>query len=245
MRAHFIFVNKSKWLLLPAMVMALGAFSARADSGLIDINFFTTVNGNGSAATGAAVIGSSNDVWNGFDGGSDPGDGPLPLFDSASNATPVTLTYSSMGGVGPLNSNIQPNASLMTDYIFNNTNGAITLSLQNLTPNTTYDLYVYLSSNDAGGSDRAALVTANGVFANATGDPQTSFIDDENYLLLTPTSDGSGTINITEAPGAANSSQEVDLNGIQLALVPEPCTLALLVAGSATLVAFRTSKRKL
>jgi len=242
MRVNFISANKSKLPPLLAIVMAWGAFSAHAASGLIDVNFFTTINGNGSAASGAAVVGSANDVWNGFDGGVNPGGGPLALFDSASNSTPVTLTYSSMGGVGPLNSNIQPNASLMTDYLFNNTNGAITLTLQNLTPNTLYNLYVYLSSNDAGDSDRAALVTANGVFANATGDPQTTFIAGENYLLLTPTSDGGGTINITEVPDLANSSQEVDLNGIQLASVPEPSALALLAT---TLIAFKISKRKL
>ena len=207
------------WLL--AAVMVLGTTSVRAAFNSIDVNFYASGFG-GSTATGAAVVGSSSDTWNGIDGAVNSSGGPLALVDVASNSTPITLSYVSDGAVVSANSNIQPNASLMSDYLFANTNDNITVTLQNLAPNTAYNLYVYLSSNDASDSSRAAMVMANAVSAPATGDPQTSFIAGENYVLLTPTSDALGTINITVSPTDANSDGEVDLNGLQLTAVPVP-----------------------
>jgi hypothetical protein len=97
------------------------------------------------------------------------------------------------------------------------------VTISGLAPNTTFDLYVYLASNDAGGDDRSAEVTANAVSGYATGNPQTTFIDGQNYLLLTPNSGPSGIINISETPGFDNTGypEEVDMNGLQLTAVPD------------------------
>ena len=80
---------------------------------------------------------------------------------------------------------------------------------------TTSDLYVYLASNGTTDSRRLTQVTANTVSATATGAPSATWMAGGNYLLLTPTSDALGTINIIQSnPG--NADWEVDLNGLQL-----------------------------
>jgi hypothetical protein len=206
--------------------LALGITSARAD--LIDANFYNAGYFNAgignAAASGAAVVGSAGDIWNGIDGSSGAG-GPISLVDVAGSATPVTLTYNTSGGsaIPAAGLGTQANPSLMNDYLFNNTSGNITLGLQGLAANTAYDLYVYVASDDAVSSDRSLTLTANSASGMATGDPMSSFVSGQNYLLLAATSDALGDINITEADGAANTSGEIDLNGLQIenAAVPD------------------------
>lgn len=208
--------------------LVLGVTSARAD--LIGVNFYSSGFG-GSTASGAAVVGTASDLWNGID--ADPGSGgPISLMDTSGNPTSAFLTYNSPGGggVAPASPNIQPNPSLMYDYLFNNNSTFISVTLGGLAPSTPYDLYIYLASDDAAGSDRAANVVANLVSGTATGNPQTSFINGENYLLLQPTSSALGTIDILETDGAANTSGEIDMNGLQLTAVPDPSSTLLLSA---------------
>jgi hypothetical protein len=223
--------------LYPAAFMAalaLGMTSARAQ--LIDVNFYSAGFG-GSAASGAAVVGTATDQWNGIAADSGFG-GPINLVDANGNATFVTLSYNSPSGgaVVSANANIQPNASLMYDYLFNNNGSGITVTLGGLAASTPYDLYIYLASNDGGGSARAANVTANLASGTATGNPETSFINGDNYLLLDVTSSALGTINIAETDALANTSGEVDMNGLQITSVPEPSTLFLFVVGGLGLI---------
>jgi hypothetical protein len=222
--------------------LALAGAAQVASASLIDVNFYSAAFG-GSAATGAAVVGGGSDIWNGFaaDGGSGGSSG---LVDVTGTLTSVTLNYDANPGGGAVVSatpNFQPNGSLMYDYLFNNTGGSITVTLGAMAPGT-YDLYVYLASNDGGGGARAALVTANSASATATGNPQSTFIAGQNYVLLTPTVGASGILTITEANSPLNASGEVDMNGLQIepavAAVPEPTTL---ISGALLLLPFGSS----
>jgi hypothetical protein len=216
---------------------ALGVISTRAD--LINVNFYSAGYG-GSTASGAAVVGGVSDIWNGIAGDNGSGSG-ISLVNANGDPTSVTLSYDTSGGsaITSVAQNTQLNPSLMNDYLFNNTSGDITVTLQGLVANTPYNLYVYIASNDGGGGARAAQVTANSAFASATGDPQTSFVAGLNYVMLTATSDASGTINLAESDYAGvNFSHEVDLNGLQITSVPEPATLTLLGIGGIGIILF-------
>jgi hypothetical protein len=210
---------------------------------LVDVNFYSSSFG-GAAATGAAAVGSTGDKWNGISAGASGG--PVSLFDTTGASTSVTLSYDTSGGnsVTSVAQNTQPNPNLMNDYLFNNAGGNITVTLGNLLPNSTYDLYIYLASNDGGSSGaRSALATANGTGATATGNPQSTFLAGQNYVLLATTSTSSGIINITESDlSPPNSTTEVDMNGLQIegafAPVPEPTTI---IAGALLLLPFGTS----
>jgi len=234
---------------LSAILVALALGLNTACASLIDVNFYSAGVG-GSTASGAAVVGTATDTWNGFDG--DNGGGFATLVNSQGAATPVSLFYTNYGGsaVRSATANIQPNASLMSDYIFNNGTGNddIVVTLSGLLHSTPYDLYVYLASNDASGGDRSASVTANSASSTATGNPQITFINGQNYLLLVPTSTSAGIITITETPNAG--VQEVDMNGLQLSTLPTTGvpdaspTLRLLLVGGIGLILFarRTSR---
>ena len=228
------------------VVASLGATSIRAD--LIDVNFYSGSFGGGTAS-GAAVVGSSTDTWNGIDG--DTASGSMDnLVDVAGNSTSVGISWIAAGAVIPLASNIQPNPSLMFDYLYNtNTteinNGDISVTLSGLMPETQYDLYLYVASNDASDYDRAVAFTVDSTIGGAGGNPETSFIDGENYELLTPTSDNLGDLSITESPqalGLINTSGEVDLNGLQFHPVPEPASLAFMAMGALPLIYKRRKK---
>ncbi|HUD47645.1 MAG TPA: hypothetical protein VMR33_12490 [Candidatus Baltobacteraceae bacterium] len=224
--------------------LALAGATQIASASLIDVNFYSiNYSPPGGTASGAAVVGTANDQWNGIDG--DNGFGSVSsLINTSGSPTGVTLTYNTAGGaaVTSLAQNTQPTPSMMNDYLFNNAGGAITVSVGNLAAGT-YDLYVYLASNDANSGNRSATVNANGISLPATGNAEPSFLVGQNYLLLTPTVGASGVLTITESdlPSTGNAATEVDMNGFQLqpavAAVPEPASL---LAGALMLLPFGT-----
>lgn len=80
-----------------------------------------------------------------------------------------------------------------------------------LTPNTTYNVYLISSADTAGRTTEFNLnnVEQNSVYSSTA----TTFVDGENYVVYTATSDSNGHIKIFfDAP----NGMEGDLNGIQI-----------------------------
>ncbi len=226
-------------LLLSGFVAAM--MSPLAHGQLIDAAF-----GNGNATpTGAAVIGQSGDQWNVFNV-SNGTYGPFGLNDTNGNATGVSITYTSEGGISPLNTGFQPDSALMDYYMFNHDSGNIVVSLSGLQDSTAYDLYLYVASGDASNGDRdlaGTVVGSSTVNFSATGNPKATFSEGDNYLQLAVTSDANGNMVITEGPGVANTG-EVDMNGFQLqpSSAPEPLSFGLLGVGVVALIRRRARK---
>ncbi len=87
------------------------------------------------------MVGNSTDVWNGINADPKSG-GPITLNDASGNPTAVTLSYRSYGAVVSRADNIQPNANLMSTYLFNKKNDKVTVTLQNLVPARAYNLFL-------------------------------------------------------------------------------------------------------
>jgi hypothetical protein len=153
------------------------------------------------------------------------GGGPLTLVDSSDDSTALELYYSADSATLSAITDTQPNPSLTNSYAFANYN-QIRLTIDGLGADTPYDIYVYVASDDASSSENGVTVQANAAEGTASGDPQPTFIEGENYLLLTPTSDDSGSITLTENTSLANTSGEIVMNGIQIN-VPEPSSASV------------------
>jgi hypothetical protein len=209
---------------------------AATHAALIDVAFYSSAFPN-AQPSGAAVLGSAGDQWNWVDGAGCPScSGPVSLTDMTGNPTTATLSYQADGAVISATTGTQPVPNLTNTYLFNNSGGSITVTLNGLAASQAYNLVLYVSSDDASG-DRALTGTVTGLAAvpfSATGDPQPAFVNGKNVVQLAVTSDASGTLLISEDnPG--NGSGEVDLNGLQLQAVPLPSSLVLFSGGVALL----------
>ena len=228
-----------RWAVRMACALAVSGAACVANAGLIDIAFYNSGFG-GNQPTGAAVLGQAGDQWNFIDAANCP---TCPvntgLIDATGGATSAILNFTADGAVPSATAGTMPDPDLMNNYIFNNSGGSITVSLTGLVASQSYELALYVASFDAGGGDRALSGIVSGAstvpFA-ATGDPQPTFVDGENVVILPVTSDAAGNLTITESD-ASPSVTEVDLNGLQLQdVVPEPSSLGLLCLGGSLLV---------
>lgn len=213
-------------------ILAIG-FTSFAHAQLIDIAF----HGPGDPTpSGAAVIGSAGDQWNGIDGSANGTTGPLALINSDGSSSPATLTFTAEGSVVALSASNQPLPALTHTYLFNNDGGHVTVTLNGLAADQQYLLELYVASDDAAGGDRAVAADANNVLLTASGNPQTSFVNGQNYVEGDPISDGSGAITIILSDEVnLNTSQEVDLSGLQIEPLPEPVCLGTLSLGGLVL----------
>ncbi len=258
-----------------AIGMAMLAFAvSTVQAQLIDVDF----NGNsvgvdyggggvatGPTMSGAAVIGSAGDQWNGIaDSAYTFSAYPngitstaLPLIYSTGINSPVTMTIATDGGSYDANEPVWGNTSafttagspysdLMQDLIYANAAGGGTITLSGLAANQAYNLVLYNAGDQNVGTGRATSFTVNGVTQSSTWDGLTSTlvagVDDVNYASTM--SDGSGNLVITFGPGsiAGVLSSEGDLDGFQLEVVPEPGTLALLASGAVLLLGYQRRK---
>lgn len=205
-------------------------------AGLVDIAFYNSGYG-GTQPTGAAVLGQAGDQWNWIDAANCPTcPANTSLIDTNGNAISAVLNFTADGAVPSATVGTSPDPNLMNNYLFNNTSGEVTVTLSGLLPNQAYNLVLYVASFDASGGERALAGTAGSVPFAATGDAQSSFVNGANVVELSVTSDGSGNLAIVEGDGLANSTDEVDLNGLQLASVPEPGTIGMIVLGAGLVV---------
>ncbi|NNM85616.1 MAG: autotransporter domain-containing protein [Phycisphaerales bacterium] len=201
--------------------LPLAATAANLAPPLVDVNFTT---GSTYQASGPGVVGSGSDFWNNI---TVPGGGSSTSFISASNISLNTVANSSSGyslsyatnhGAGS-NAAGTFDTGLMHDYL--TANAGTTASYNNVTisglaPNTVYDLYAYVASFDGSNQTRATTVFAGSQSANASGNGSSasSFIQGTNYVLLTPISDNTGSITITQV--LQTGASEADFNGLQI-----------------------------
>jgi hypothetical protein len=225
--------------LLVIVLMAVSAEYAQAVAVQINVDF----NGNnGATYSGAAVLGTSGNTWNGINGDSGTN---IPLVSASNNATAVTLTYNDTDGAfnGNSRSDMEFHStayqSLMTDYLTvdpADSGGAdtLTVTLNGLTPNGVYNLYDYAAANAPG---RETIFTVNGISQNVTNTSATTFVAGQNYTEFTAaTADATGQLVISYAQG---NDDEGDFDGFQIipAAAPEPSTLVLTAVGAIALLA--------
>jgi hypothetical protein len=259
---------------LSAGIISLGVVSLHAQTtpGLIDVDF----NGNsvgaafggnppgpavGPTQSGAALIGSAGDIWNGFADSAftfTGAAGPLSatglalnFANGSSSGATMSLTASStydtqaFGNQSPFVVAGSPYQNLLQDLLVGNTPQTITLS--GLAANQTFSLVLYnAGDNNVGAAGRTSSFTVNGVTQTSHWDgAANTLIAGTDYVQYsTVTSDALGNLVITYGPGAGAS--EGDLDGFQLApaAVPEPSTWAMLAAGGVVLLGYRRSLRR-
>jgi hypothetical protein len=249
----------------------LGVFSAgialfnveSIQAQLINVDFNgnsvgTAYGGGGGAAgptqSGAAIIGSAGDVWNGFDDSSftfssypsGMSANDLALTDANGSASGVTMSLTAdgsydaneptWGNTSAFTTAASPYSNLMEDLIYSGAGNVNTMTLSGLPANQTFDLILYSAGDQNVGAGRTGTFTVNGNTQTSFWDGTTSTLTaGQTYVeFASALSDGSGNlvINLGSATG-----DETDLTGFQLnpvSSVPEPSTCALLsVAGVA------------
>jgi len=206
---------------------------------------------SGTAYTGAAVLGSSGDVWNSYIG---QAWGPHNLVTlqnaTGSSAAGVAVdvwnyqgTYNDAGGTtaNPL--------GLMQNYINASASGdgfPIRVELSNLPASTAFDLVVY-AAGDATGQGATVSLATDSTFSTILQSASTTAASRDisagagvAYQLFSGTTSASGTVDFE----VANTSDWHALNGLQLQIVPEPGTCAMLAGGIGMLLASSRRRQK-
>jgi len=215
----------------------LWAGTALATSNLINVDFVGNSIGNayggggpsvGPNQTGAMVLGSAGDQWNGINDSmysfsAYPSgistSSPLTLTNADGTVSSATMSltadgsYNSYepnwGSANPFVTGASPYANLMQDYLYANNPQSITLS--GLKASYSYDLVLYSAGNSAG---RTSTFIVNGVTQTSTYDNVTlNLVAGVDYVeYKNAVSDASGNLVITFGTAGGES----DLNGFQL-----------------------------
>jgi hypothetical protein len=258
------FINKrfkSVGTLTAGAIFTLVAFAGtNANAQLIDVD----INGQGSSATqtGAAVLGSSGDIWNGLGGSS------TTLNDSTGTAvTGVSLTISGNANSGandPGGSAMDTATTpLMQDYLYPNggSTTGITLTVNGLTAyaGDSFTFVIYAAGDGAG--QGANLVFDDGATSSAvaTSVIGTSTVTDASttgvsrqlsagegvaYQEFTGTVAADGILSVNGTP--SDASPYTAFNGFQLEIgaAPEPQVWAMLGLGLVGLAAFQYRRNR-
>jgi endoglucanase len=205
-----------------AILSILGIIHAQ----LIEVNFTqnsSTGQGGpspGPTMSGAAVLGSVGDKWNGINGSSGSG---IPLACSNGSNSPVVMTFTSGGGYNvydysgntPFTGTLYN--SLMETYLYNN-GVPQTITLSNLQPNSIYNLVIYNAAN-SGAAGRSTYFSVNGNTLSSTwnGTSNTLIAGVDFVEFPSAISDSSGTMVISYT---GSGSTEGDINGFQIQSTP-------------------------
>ena len=226
-----------------AMVLLIGPLQAKAE--LINIQFRNPT--TGYEFSGSAADPALGGKWNQL---TTP-NGTSSLVNSSSGTTGASVTWTGQGVWARPNGFGSPasgSSALMTSYLYNVGTGSQTITFDNLQHDTTYKLYIYTqpdNSYDAGG--RQLTVSVNGG-ATQTATPSSTtastYIQGQNYLAVTGTTNSIGQLQITYNGGGIGLKNEADINGIQLysAPAPEPSTYVLMGIGGLLVASFRLKR---
>ena len=245
---HRAFVMKTFKLLLSTLAIFAMATAAQA-AVLLDFQFT-----DGPPQTGAAVIGSSGDIWNST---SNASGGTLALNNVGGTASGVSLTWS---GGSAVSSEYQVTGNgfygtsyrnLMTAHIAVLGSTASTLALTGLNSALTYNVYLYTQPNAWYSGDAAGRKITFSTSGLTTSLPVTTLGSDPTLSVFTlgtnyvefvnvaPDASGNLTINYQ----GLGPSGEADLNGFQIQSVPEPGTWMLLALTGTFFMVTRRRRR--
>jgi hypothetical protein len=212
-------------------------FNAVAPSAPPDFDpAFTVTDNNGPAA---GYVGSTwNEVQVGYSAGwalanPSPSVSNLLASDGTSTTVGFTITGGQVGGWG-LGDGETSFANLMQNFSFSGSSS--TLTITGLVANGEYRLYMASGATGEQGATMT-LGAATKSTVGWTGDAiPTQWIDGVNYVVLDGVATGGTlTVDLASAPNHNNWT----LNGFQVALVPEPASLALLGLGGLALLGRR------
>jgi endoglucanase len=170
----------------------------------------------GPTMSGAAVLGTAGDQWNGINVNSGSG---ISLSNADGSASPVKLTFTSAGGYdansfgGSTPFAGTPHNNLMQDYLY--TGGAPqTITLSGLAPNSMFDLVLY-NAADNGAAGRTTYFTVNGIPQSSTWiGTSSSLIAGVDYVEFSSAlSDASGKLVISYN---GDGNLEGDIDGFQV-----------------------------
>jgi hypothetical protein len=240
---------------LAAVALALAALvtSAGAQAGLVNIDFNEGT--AGPTYSGAAVVGSAGDVWNGISAGT-LGTGTsgnnLSLIDAGGANSGVTLSFTQTSGAFNTGSgclmSAASTAALMCDYLYvASTAPAVKVTFAGLTPGSLFDLILYSMANDPG---RVTDFTLDSTTQSVTAAAGNNLVQGTNYARFSGTVGAGGELAFTTAAGQRQDIglAEGNLDGIQLtqtpAQVPEPASAALVLVALAAAVGVRRRQRQ-
>ncbi len=230
-----------------AATLTIGASAVTARATLIDVNY----EGNATnTMTGAAILGSSGDIWNNL---ANVPTSPTTLNQVNGSSSGITLITSSISGdfsdTGP---DTTPNpAALMNGYIYGQSK-TISFTVSGLAANSSFQLVVYGAGNDSGQGDIFSYSGATGSWANGISttsgtsrDIYTTGAEGINYVVFNgATSTGSFTITATKNTSADPTNVYSEINGFQLETrAPESAALAMCGFGGAGLLLLGQRRR--
>jgi endoglucanase len=174
----------------------------------------------GPTMSGAAVLGTAGEKWNGINVNSGTG---IALTNADGSVSPVTMSFTSGGGYDANSfSGVTPFAgtpydALMEDYLYNSGTPQ-TITLSGLAPNSSYKLVLY-NAADTNAAGRITYFTVNGITLSSVWDAASSImIAGVDYMEFTAAlSDSSGNLVITYT---GNGTTEGDINGFQIQNAP-------------------------
>lgn len=219
-----------------ACVLLAANSQAKADftTGLIDMDFDPFP--ESTTQTGAALIGSASDTWN--SGVLHP-PGVLKLANgNVSNGVTISLAGQTSAIIGGPTFASTPYSPLMYDGYIVGTGKTMTLTFNGLTASQPYNLYLYSVGVAVSDENRTTTFTiaGNSRSANDAGSPS-AFVEGVNYVHFgSQPADASGQIAITiQGSGGSQISDQSTfggiINGFQIAPVPAPDTMTLVVTG--------------
>jgi len=174
----------------------------------------------GPTMSGAAVLGTAGDQWNGINVNSGIG---ISLNYANGSPSPVKMTFTSGGGYdansygGSTPFATTSYDALMEDYLYTG-GSAQAISLSGLVPSSTYNLVLYNAATSSAGG-RTTFFTVNGIAQSSTwnGSSSTLIAGIDYVNFASALSDSSGYLVITYN---GNGSSEGDVDGFQIQAAP-------------------------